>query len=116
MFANPAYTPASASAEALDLPRAAAAPTTRKTSIQAIKAAIMSKAVLIRNPLEAFQRRSASLHVQVAPQEPEVSAQADAAERTIKKVLRHGCCCCGVCWQVTHAPCSILYMSDCYDI
>lgn len=85
MFANPAYTPASASAEALDLPRAAAAPTTRKTSIQAIKAAIMSKAVLIRNPLEAFQRRSASLHVQVAPQEPEVSAQADAAERTIKR-------------------------------
>ncbi len=73
VFANPAYSPPSPAAETLELPRPA--PLVRKTSIAALKATFVAKALpVLRNPLEALQqRRSNSVKLPVPPQEAEVS-------------------------------------------
>ena len=72
MFANPAYSPPTPAAETLKLQRPA--PLVRKSSIGAIKAAIVAKALpLLRNPLEAIQqRRSNSVNPPAPSQEAEV--------------------------------------------
>ncbi len=73
VFANPAYSPPSPAAETLELPRPA--PLVRKTSIAALKATFVAKALpILKNPLEAFQqRRSNSVKLPVPSQEVEVS-------------------------------------------
>ena len=73
VFANPAYSPPSPASETLELSRPALL--VRKTSIAALKATIVAKALaVLRNPLEAFQqRRSNSVKLPTPSQEAEVS-------------------------------------------
>lgn len=73
VFANPAYSPPSPAAETLELPRQA--PLARKTSMAALRAAVMARALpVLKSPLEAFQqRRSKSVDVPIPSQETEVS-------------------------------------------
>ena len=75
VFANPAYSPPSPAAETPELSRPA--PLVRKTSIAALKATFVAKALpVLKNPLEAFQqRRSNSVKLPVPSQEAEVSTE-----------------------------------------